>query len=137
MDTSIIGIGIALGLPFFILYTRKEKWQNPKIVWIICSVLLSIGVIGIINTDPQFKSDRMTYFGLCLPIVYWFFDRFFKRISERLHQRDFILYLKNSDEINSSLGAKNPHVKASDILFSIALLIIIMGSLVVIMTQII
>jgi hypothetical protein len=79
----------------------------------------------------------MTYFGLCVPIIYWVFDRIFKRISERIHQRDFILYLKNSDEINSGWGAKNPHVKASDILFSIALLIIIMGSLVLIMTQII
>ncbi|MEP0265211.1 hypothetical protein [Dokdonia sp.] len=137
MDTSIIGIGIALFLPFSILYTRKEKWQNPKIIWIICGVLLFIGVLGIINTNSQFKSDRMTYFGLCLPIVYWIFDRIFKRISERIHQRDFILYLRNSGEINDSLGAKNPHVKASDKLFSIALLIIIMGSLVITMTQII
>ena len=137
MDTSIIGIAIAIGLPIFILYTRKKKWQNPKIVWIICSVLLFIGVFRIINTNSEFKSDRMIHFALCLPIVYWISDRIFKKISERLHQRDFILYLRNSDEIDDGLRAENPHVKASDKLFSVVLLIIIIGSPIVIMTQII
>ncbi len=57
------------------------------------------------------------------------FDRIFKRISENLHKRDFILFLRYSDEINSGFGAKNPQVKNSDKLFSFGLLIIIVGTL--------
>lgn len=125
MDNSIIGIGIALGISFFILYTRKKKWMNPKIIWIICFGLLAIGIFGLLSCKTNFRSDRIMYFEFCVPIVYWTFDRIFKRISEKLHNRDFILYLRGSDEINGGLGAKNPHVKESDILFSFGLIIII------------
>lgn len=69
------------------------------------------------------------YFGFCVPIVYWTFDRIFKRISENIHGRDFVLFLRNSNEINNGLGAKNPHVKGSDKLFSFGLLIIIIVTL--------
>jgi hypothetical protein len=125
LDNSIIGIGVALGVSFFILYTRKKKWMNPKIVWLICIGLLSIGIYGLYITKIEFKSDRIMYFGFLAPIIYWTFDRIFKKISFRIHNRDFILYLRYSDEINDSFGAKNPHVKVSDKLFSFGLLIII------------
>ena len=71
------------------------------------------------------------YFGFCVPIIYWVFDRIFKRISENIHKRDFILFLRNSDEINNGFGSKNPHVKNSDKLFSFGLLIIIIGTLLI------
>ncbi|NRR93490.1 hypothetical protein HSX10_18105 [Winogradskyella undariae] len=129
MDNSIIGIGIALGISFFILYTRKTKWMKPKIVWLICVGLLIIGLFGILYSNAEFRNDRIMYFGFCVPIIYWIFDRFFKRISENLHKRDFILFLRYSDEINSGFGAKNPQVKNSDKLFSFGLLIIIVGTL--------
>ena len=129
MDNSIIGIGIALGVSFFVLYTRKKKWQNPNVVWLICFGLLTIGLFGILNSKAEFNNDRVMYFGFCVPIIYWTFDRIFKRISENLHERDFILFLRNSDEINSGFGAENPHVKASDKLISFGLLIIIIATL--------
>ncbi len=129
MDNSIIGKGIALGISFFILYSRKSKWLNPKIVWLICTGLFTFGSFGVLCTKTEFRNDRIMYFGFCVPIVYWIFDRIFKRISETIHQRDFILFLRNSGEIDNKLGAKNPHVEKSDKLFSIGLLIIIIGTL--------
>ncbi|WP_157814114.1 hypothetical protein [Olleya sp. Bg11-27] len=48
-----------------------------------------------------------------------------------MHKRDFILFLRNSDEINNGFGAENPHVKNSDKLFSFGLLIIIVGTLLI------
>ena len=131
MDNSIIGIGIALGISFFILYTRKTKWLNTKIVWLICVGLLTIGLFGFLFSKTELRNDRIMYFGFCVPIIYWIFDRIFKRISENMHKRDFILFLRNSDEINNGFGAENPHMKNSDKLFSFGLLIIIVGTLLI------
>ncbi len=129
MDNSIIGIGIALGVSFFILYTRKKKWMTEKIVWLICIGLLVFGIFGFLYSKSEFRDDKVMYFGFCVPIVYWIFDRLFKKISENIHKRDFILFLRYSDEINDGFGAKNPHVKDSDKLFSFGLLIIIVVTL--------
>jgi uncharacterized membrane protein SirB2 len=131
LDNSIIGIGIALGISFFILYTRKTKWMKPKIVWLICGGLFAVGLFGLLYSKTKFRDDRIMYFGLCVPIIYWTFDRIFKRISKNIHNRDFVLFLRGSGEINERFGAKNPHVKDSDILFSFGLLIIIVGTLLI------
>ncbi|TYP99679.1 hypothetical protein C7447_101283 [Tenacibaculum adriaticum] len=128
MNNSTIGICVALGVSFFFLYTRKKKWQNPKIVWLICFGLLLLGISGFVISNTKIKRDLILYYGFCIPIIYWFFDRLFKTLSFKIQNRDFILYLKGSDEIDSSLGGKNPHVKESDILFSFGLLIIIVLS---------
>ena len=129
MDNSIIGIGIALGISFIILYTRKTKWIKPKIVWLICVGLLTFGLFGFLYYKVELRNDRIMYFGFCVPIIYWTFDRIFKKISENMYNRDFILFLRNSNEINNGFGAKNPNVKNSDKLFSFGLLIIIVATL--------
>lgn len=131
MDNSIIGIGIALGVSFFILYTRKTKWMTEKLVWLICGGLLAIGLFGLFYFKAEFRNDRIMYFGFCVPIIYWTFDRIFKRISENMHKRDFILFLRYSNEINDRLGAKNPSVKISDKLFSFGLMTIIIATLLI------
>ncbi|MEM6517413.1 MAG: hypothetical protein AAF688_14625, partial [Bacteroidota bacterium] len=100
MDTSIIGIGTALGISIFILYNRKKKWINPKIIWLTCFGLLVFGLTGLWDSKNAFRNDRIMYFGFCVPTVYWIFDRIFKRISENIHKRDFILFMRYSDEIN-------------------------------------
>ncbi len=129
MNNIIVGIGIAIGVSFFILYNRKKKWLKPDVVWLICTVLLFIGIIGVIYPEYFKKYVTAFPFGFFTPIIYWTFDRIFKRISENLKGRDFILYLRNSNEINNGLGANNSHVKVSDKLFSFGLLIIIIGTL--------
>ncbi len=131
MDNSIIGIGIALGISFFILYSRNAKWINSKIVWLICFGLFAIGLLGFLNSESELKDDRIMYFGFCVPLIYWVFDRLFRKISENMHKRDFILFLRYSNEINSKFGAKNSHVKGSDKLFSFGLLIIIVATLLI------
>ncbi len=89
------------------------------------------GVFGLLKPNPGQEDEIAMYYGLCVPIVYWTFDRIFRKASFSLHQRDFILYMRHSDEINSQLFGENPHVKASDKLFSFGLLIIIVGTLLI------
>ena len=126
-----MGIGIALGVSIFILYKRKSKWLNSKIVWLICVGLLAIGLFGFLFSETEFRNDRIMYFGFCVPIIYWTFDRIFKQISENMHKRDFILFLRYSNEINDQFGAKNPQVKGSDKLFSFGLLTIIVATILI------
>jgi len=71
------------------------------------------------------------FLGLCIPMIYWLCDRLFKFISIKLHDRDFILFLRHSDEIDDQLGAENAHVDITDKLFSFGLLIIIVLSLII------
>ena len=125
MDKSIVGIGIAIGLSFFFLYTRKKKWAKPKMRWLVCSGLFVIGLVGLIMNPISNEENIMLFWGLCVPIVYYSIDRLFRLLSFKIYDRDFILWLRWSDEIDDSLFGKNPHVKAYDRLFSIGLLIII------------
>ena len=125
MDNSIVGIGIAIGLSFFFLYTRKKKWANSKRRWLICSVLFVIGLVGLLLTPVTNRDNVMLFWGLCVPIVYYSIDRLFRLLSFRIYERDFILWLRWSDEIDDSLFGKNPHIRAYDRLFSIGLLILI------------
>lgn len=130
MNNTTIGIGIGIGVCFFLLYTRKAKWMKPKIVWLTNIILLLIGLFGILYSNSENKGERILYLELCAPIIYWIFDRIFKRISENIHKRDFILFFRGSGEINERFGVKNPHVKDSDKLFTFGLLIIIIGTLI-------
>ena len=129
LDKSLIGIGISLGVSFFILLNRKKKWMREKVVWLICSGLFVFGVSGFLFAKLVYRGDKVLYFGFCIPLIYWVFDRLFKKISENLQGRDFYLFLRGSSEINDSIFAENPHVKNSDKTFSILLLAIIVGTL--------
>ena len=101
------------------------------LVWFLFSALLIIGLYGIIIVKPIIRDDRMLFLGFCIPMIYWLCDRLFKFISIKLHGRDFILFLRQSDEIDDQLGAENAHVDITDKLFSFGLLIIIVLSLII------
>ncbi len=107
------------------MYTRISNTANPKLRWLICICLSIIGIIGIqINYKPD--SDMpFFFFCLCIPFVYYTFDRIFRQISIKLHNRDYILWVNGSSEIDDRLFAENRHVKTSDKIFSIGLIIIV------------
>ena len=125
MDTSLIGIGMALGISIILLYTRKQKWVNPTVVWFVLSGLFILGLYGLFIENPGSRNDRLLYYNLLVPLIYWACDRFFKRLSLKHQKRDFILFLQYSTEIDSSIGGKNPHVTYYDKQFSFGLLFII------------
>jgi hypothetical protein len=102
-----------------------NKTANPKLRWLICICLCVIGILGIkFNYKPE-TDMPFFFFCLCIPLVYYFFDRIFRKISFKIHNRDYILWVKGSSEIDDRLFAENPHVKTSDKIFSIGLIIIV------------
>ena len=129
MDLTLVSLGIGIGVPFILLYERKKKWCSDKLRWILTGILFLTGIITTAVIAEE-KPDGVFYF-LCVPFAYNCFDRWFKYLSIKKKGRDFYLWLSNSDEIDDRLFAKNPHVKTLDKVFSLLLLLIIMGLMVV------
>ena len=122
---SFIGISFGMGLSFFLLYTRMKKWNTSKFRWIITGLFFIIGFIGLLIIEIEYENELAALFwGMIVPIIYNSVDRFFKLMSEKYQNRDFLLYLRNSDEIKE-YPLDNPHVMPLDIIFSFGLLIII------------
>ncbi len=127
MDFNLIGYFLSIIICLFILYNRKSKWLNVKSVWLLFSLFFCLGLLILkLSNNINLKN---VLFGLCPPIVYWAFDRLFKFLSIKIHDRDFFLYLRGSNDIDDSFWGRNPHVKTTDFLFSFLLLIIIASSL--------
>lgn len=130
IDIGFIGIVIAYGLSLFFLYTRKKKWMPANVVWGICIALCIVAIVGINNTEAVDKEKLLMYHGCYVPLIYWSFDRIFKQLSLKIQKRDFILYMRKSDDINDGpFNFKNPQVKMLDIVFSFGLVAIIVLSI--------
>ena len=121
---------IALGISFSILYLRKEEWIRAPRVWLFCLALSTIGIASFLYfAESASRDERIMYWGFCVPFIYWTSDRFFKKLSVKIHQRDFILFLRGSKEIDDSISALNPLVEVSDKIISILLVLIIVLTL--------
>lgn len=128
MIIIFLGLGVAIMGSLHILYNRKNIKQKPRAIWLICLFLFVFGMIGYINFSFVDRRLNFMFYEFGVPLIYWIFDRFFKYLSYKVHARDFILFLNHSQEIDSTIGGKNPHVKLSDKLFSFGLLLIIIGA---------
>lgn len=126
MDTAVLGIAIAIGLSFYLLFTRKKTWSDPQLRWLICGVLFATGLLSLLLIADFNRQNRVLYWELCVPLLFYILDRLFRHISFKIQGRDFILWIRGSEEIDDSLGGTNPHVKSSDIVFSLSLLAFIM-----------
>jgi len=125
IDLLFIGIMLSLGINFFLLFTRKRKWNTWKVRWIIASTLLVVAVVCIVSSSV--KNYDTIAFAWCLSTVFIYnlLESIFDMISKRTHGRTFYLWLRGSEEINYNFGAKNEHVKLSDKLISLTLLLFI------------
>jgi hypothetical protein len=126
LDLNLFGIIIGIGLAFFFLYTRKKKWAKPQFRWIFCSMLFLVGFLGLVSKNFFGNKYFLLYWGLCIPLAYYSIDRFLRYLSYKICNRDFILWLRGSVEIDDTIFGSNPHVKSIDKFFSILLLLTIM-----------
>ncbi|HYF04033.1 MAG TPA: hypothetical protein VEC36_11685 [Patescibacteria group bacterium] len=122
VDLKFAGIFIGWGFSNFLLYCRKSPWSTDVYRWVVTISFFIPGIIGLFYSDSY---DLLFFcWALTIPFFHNIFDRLFKNLSIKYHGRDFYLYMNGSQEINTGFGAKNPHVRTTDILFSIALFII-------------
>ena len=127
IEPVIAGISVGLGLSFFFLYTRKMSWSKPIVRWVITGCLFAFGLVNLLSTENATSDERILYWDLCVPLLYYSFDRLFRHLSFRIYQRDFVLYLKNTFENHGGWGNKNPHVQPWHKVFSFGLIFIIVA----------
>ncbi len=119
----ITGLLIALGLNSILLLARKKKWCTNKLRFGITGFLFTIGLIGLILIEDPPKFQRLFLIWIQLPIIHSLIDRFFRFLSIKIHNRDFLLYIRGSEDLDYKF--KNPNLKSSDYIFSIILIILL------------
>lgn len=124
-NLSIIGIVIAYGVSFILLFTRMHKWNTDKLRLVVTSILLIVSLVGL-PIDGLERDINFLHFCLKCPFIYCCMDILFKAISKSVYNRDFYVWLRGSDDIGPSIFDKNPHVKPLDKLFSVLLSFTIM-----------
>ena len=124
---TIVSISLSLGIPFMLLYSRKKGWNSHKFKQTLFFGMSIIGLLGFILARTN--SLRFLFYAILTTPVFLLVDYGFKYLSIKEHNRDFYLWLRFSDEIDDSFSGigKNKHVKTTDIIFSISLLILIAG----------
>ncbi len=124
---TTISISLSIGLPFLLLYSRKKEWNNKKLKQILFFGMSVLGLFGFISSETNNYS--LFFYAFLTTPIFLLMDYGFKLLSIKIHNRDFYLWLRHSDEIDDSFSGigKNKHVKTTDIIFSISLLILIIG----------
>jgi len=122
-----LSIFISLAIPTMLLYSRKKSWYTKGLKSFLIILLTLIGIIGFFYSENN-ESRLLSYSIFAIPI-FLIVDTFFKYLSLKIHNRDFYLWLRRSEEIDdSSLSMqKNKHIMASDMIFSLSLIILIVG----------
>ena len=118
---------MSLGLPFFLLYQRKQKWYTPRFKRMLAMGMSSVGLLGFLLSNTN--NYRFLFYSLLTTPIFILLESLFKRFSIQKHHRDFYLWLRYSNDIDDSLSGMgtNTHVKTSDKIFSITLLLFIVG----------
>lgn len=91
------------------------------------TILAVVGAILLVPY-PNIESDTFLLgWNLCAPFVFFIIDRLFTYISMNAYDRDYILWLRHSDEIDDSLTGINLHVRFLDVVLSLLALVCAFG----------
>lgn len=124
---TFISISLSLGIPFLLLYRRKREWYNKNLKQVLFIGMSLIGLVGFFLSEAN--ENRFFFFSFLTTPVFLIIDYGLKNLSLLIHSRDFYLWLRYSEEIDDSIRGigKNKHVKTTDIIFSLSLVILIVG----------
>lgn len=119
-------LAVGLIVSFFLLFLRKKKWLTGKLRWIIVVALAVVGLAGLLLTINGKKGTLTpSYQSLFIPLLHNCIDRLYKYWNMKIHGRDFYLYIRGSGEED------HPGMSGSDIFFSLSLLFITLGLVIV------
>lgn len=110
-------------LSTFFLYNRKRKWINNEFRKTTSIILFVLGFFGLVFFYDTFL--LLLSWSFCIPLIYFLVEMKLKKLSIKKQNRDFILWLRYSDEIDNTFTSENFHVSFLDKLFSIVLFFLI------------
>lgn len=123
---TIISIIILIGVPFLLLFNRKRKWNTDQLKK---TIVVSFAIIGLTGFAFSTTNElRLLFYSFLVTPVFILIDGLFKNLSIKKHNRDLNLWLNYSDDVDGIFAPmKSSKFKATDVIFSITLLILIVG----------
>ena len=119
------GLGISIGVNFFLLLTRNKK-GSENFRWILSLTIMTVGIIVFYQSTKELKAFLSPFlWQLSTPFIYNLIDLIFKKLSIMIYNRDFILQLRGTSELEGNTFPKHYVIKWTDKFFSIILLFII------------
>lgn len=123
---TIVSIIISLFIPFLLLFGRKKKWNTDLIKKSIVVLFTAVGLVGFSFSNTN--DFRLLFYSFIVTPIFISVDYLFKYLSIRKHNRDLNLWLNYSDDVDGFFASfRHPKFKTTDVLFSILLLILIVG----------
>jgi hypothetical protein len=113
---------------FIFLLNRKKKFFNDYKKWIVVLIYASIGIFFYLyNTDKNIDFQNLLfYWSFLTPLIFTLYIYISTKISFKILNRDFKLYLRFSSEIDYINIKKNKNIKFIDKIISYSCLILIM-----------
>ena len=125
MDFFLIAAIIFWAASFVLFNCRRSTWVKSNYKWYIVIALLIAG-LALLLTSKYRGYQNVLFACMMTPALYSFIDYGFEKWSFTLHDRDFYLWIKGSSDLRNS----EVKFKASDKIFSILLLYISIGMVV-------
>lgn len=126
MDIELIAVLAPMLLNFVLLFNRRKKWAKSYFRWIVVFIAFCAGIIPLLSgSNSIIEVPKIVAWGLMAPMIFSLTDMGFRRLSNAVHNRDLYLWLRGSSEIDTSKLSGGMHVKASDRIFSMVMLFLI------------
>lgn len=113
-------------LNFVLLFNRKKKWVKSKYRWTLVAFMFLIAlVLYLTNLYKVYQIPQLILWSFMTPLIFSLINYAFKIMSYNIHNRDLYLWIRGSTEIDSYSLSGGKHVKASDRVFSMILLFLV------------
>ncbi len=109
---------------FILLFQRKKKWVKSISKWLLLGIFFIIGFAFFIKPDfLNYNISRLISWSIMTPFIFSILDFLIKQLSYTIQNRDLYLWLRGSSEIDDTTFKSGSHVRASDRILSMFLLV--------------
>ena len=109
---------------FILLFQRKKKWVKSISKWLLVGIFFIIGFAFFIKPDfLNYNISRLISWSIMTPFIFSILDFLIMQLSYTIQNRDLYLWLRGSSEIDDTTFKGGSHVRASDRILSMFLLV--------------
>lgn len=127
MNINTVGILIPFIMNFILLFKRKKKWAQSGYRWTLVLAMFFASLILFLSRNSiKLEIPNNVIWGFMTPLIFSLIDRGLTKLSYAIHSRDLYLWLRGSVDIDDSRFSGGKHVRASDRVFSMLMLLSVM-----------
>ena len=127
MDLKAVAVLFPFLLNFILLFNRKKKWAKSSLRWLLVLIMFCSGLILLFSKNiMNIEAPKIVIWGIMTPLIFSIIDYMFKMLSFSIHSRDLHLWVRGSSDIDDSKLSGGKHVRASDRIFSMIMLFLVL-----------